>query len=346
MGAPGDGEQELSADIGWEALGLTPFERDVYRAALHAPEAGVAGWASEVDASADRVRRSAQRLLQRGLLRRTAHGPGRLEPADPHDALRALVRRRQEDTARFAAAAGDLAERFGAEYARGRVRRGSPDILEVIEGGGPVTHRVEGLVAGAERDLCGIEAPPYVGEPGPMAEAEAEALARGVRFRSLYAAEVLDNPSRLAHITAMVARGEEARILADAPLKLLLIDGRAALLPLTVGESVRGHRAVVVHGSSLVNALQALFEALWKQGAPVRARGRFPDRELLRDGGLTADEQELVELLGAGMTDESIARQYGVSVRTLRRRVRILQDRLGSTGRFQAGVRAAQRGWL
>lgn len=53
-----------------------------------------------------------------------------------------------------------------------------------------------------------------------------------------------------------------------------------------------------------------------------------------------------MDLLGAGMTDEAIARKCGVSVRTLRRRVRVLQDRLGSTGRFQAGVRAAHRGWL
>lgn len=347
MGSLTGGQQEPSAAPDWGLLGLVPFDRAVYLAALRAPDDGAAGWAAALGASPSRVRRAAQRLLQLGLLRRTREGrPGRLEPADPREVMRTLVRRRQEDAARFATAAGGLAERLSAEYEGGRAHRRPHGILEVVEGASNVTHRVEELVAGADRDLCGIEAPPYVGEPGPMAAAEAEALARGVRFRSLYAVEVLDNPARMDHVTVMIAAGEQARVLAEAPLKLLLIDGRAALLPLTVGESVRGHRALVVRGSALVDALQALFEALWKQGAPVRARGRFPDRGLLHDGGLTAEEQELVELLGAGMTDESIARQSGVSVRTLRRRVRALQDRLGSTGRFQAGVRAAQRGWL
>lgn len=344
MSPPGR-ERDPAAARGRAVLGLEPFDHAVYLAAVRNPEAGAAGWAAALAAPAPRVRRAAQRLLRQGLLRRPAGGPRRLEPVDPREALRSLVRRREEDTARFGAAARDLAEQLGAEYERSRVRR--PDsILEVIEGGASVTGRVGELVAAAERDLCGIEAPPYVGATEPMAEAEAEALARGVRFRSLYAAEVLDNPARLAHITAMVAGGEEARVLTEAPLKLLLIDGRAALLPLTLGESVHGHRALVVHGSALVGALQALFEALWKQGAPIRGRGRFPDRELLSDGGLGPDEQQLMDLLGAGMTDETIARQFGVSVRTLRRRVRVLQDRLGSTGRFQAGVRAAQRGWL
>lgn len=347
MGASGGRPQQPAASPGWETLGLTPFDRAVYLAALRAPDAGAAGWAAELGTSAPRVRRTARRLLQQGLLRRAAQGPpGRLEPAHPREALRSLARRRREEADGYAAAAEELTGRLSAEYERGRVRRRPEGILEVIEGSESVTRRVEELVAGADRDLCGIDAPPYVGEPGPVSAAEAGALARGVRFRSLYATEVLEHPPRLAQITSMVGHGEEARILTEAPLKLLLIDGHAALLPLSAGEGVRDHRALVVRGSALVDALQALFEALWKQGAPVRGRGAFPDGDLLRDGRLGADEQELMELLGSGMTDEAIARKFGVSVRTVRRRVRVLQDRLGSTGRFQAGVRAAQRGWL
>lgn len=72
----------------------------------------------------------------------------------------------------------------------------------------------------------------------------------------------------------------------------------------------------------------------------------MPDQTLAQKEGLTAAEQYLVELLASGITDEAIARHLGVTARTLRRRIRDLHDRLGSSGRFQAGVRAAQRGWL
>jgi len=50
--------------------------------------------------------------------------------------------------------------------------------------------------------------------------------------------------------------------------------------------------------------------------------------------------------MAAGAPDASIARQAGVSQRTVERRLRSLMDRLGAETRFQAGVLAVHRGWL
>ncbi|MFF7545213.1 hypothetical protein ACFZCU_16550 [Streptomyces canus] len=46
------------------------------------------------------------------------------------------------------------------------------------------------------------------------------------------------------------------------------------------------------------------------------------------------------------MKDEAVARHLGVSLRTLRRRVSELQERLGAASRLQLGMRACQRGWV
>ena len=48
-------------------------------------------------------------------------------------------------------------------------------------------------------------------------------------------------------------------------------------------------------------------------------------------------------LLAGGATDETIARQLGLSTRTVERRVRAMLDQLGAETRFQAGVQAARR---
>jgi len=45
-------------------------------------------------------------------------------------------------------------------------------------------------------------------------------------------------------------------------------------------------------------------------------------------------------------TDEMVARKLGVSVRTVRRMASELMAELGARSRFQAGVRASERGWL
>ncbi|MFJ3231488.1 helix-turn-helix transcriptional regulator [Streptomyces sp. NPDC086787] len=61
---------------------------------------------------------------------------------------------------------------------------------------------------------------------------------------------------------------------------------------------------------------------------------------------LTGREREVLELLAAGHLDESIARQLNISVRTCRRVIAALMDRLEARSRFQAGVIAVARGWM
>jgi DNA-binding NarL/FixJ family response regulator len=57
-------------------------------------------------------------------------------------------------------------------------------------------------------------------------------------------------------------------------------------------------------------------------------------------------ELKLLSLLFSGTTDKAAAATLDVSVRTVRRMVRDLMNRLGARSRFQAGAKAAERGWL
>ncbi|MQA79122.1 MAG: HTH domain-containing protein [Streptosporangiales bacterium] len=54
----------------------------------------------------------------------------------------------------------------------------------------------------------------------------------------------------------------------------------------------------------------------------------------------------MLELLGAGLKDDAIARTLGVSSRTVRRRVAELEDRFGAANRIQLVARAAVHGWI
>ncbi|WP_238431306.1 helix-turn-helix domain-containing protein [Streptomyces cavernae] len=123
----------------------------------------------------------------------------------------------------------------------------------------------------------------------------------------------------------------------SVPVKSPMVDGCRAMLPLTAS-STGGYCAVVVWHSAVADALQKLFEMAWQQATPL---GQPAD-----DDELPESERTLIRLLAAGMKDEAVARHLGVSLRTLRRRVSELQERLGAASRFQLGVRAAQRGWV
>lgn len=59
---------------------------------------------------------------------------------------------------------------------------------------------------------------------------------------------------------------------------------------------------------------------------------------------LSADEIALLRLLAEGLPVEAIARRLTLSERTIRRRVRMICDRLGVDVPIQAVVWAARRG--
>ncbi len=60
----------------------------------------------------------------------------------------------------------------------------------------------------------------------------------------------------------------------------------------------------------------------------------------------TPATRRLLRLMRTGAIDETIARELGVSLRTVHRRITHLQNLLGARSRFQLGVIASELGWV
>jgi DNA-binding CsgD family transcriptional regulator len=313
-------------------VGVSAFDEVLYQAILNQPDAGAAGWALLTGASPARVREACNRLLTLGLLQ-PPDSMGGLRAVDPRVAIRALIRRRETESELLAATAEEMA----TAYEAGLLREEPSRLVEVASGEGAIAARLEEMYARAEHEVCLFDTPPYLAPPAPQVDLQADLLSRGIVSRGIYAATGLEDPKVLSRALSMVELGEQARVLPTVPLKLLVVDGCRALLPLTAS-AAGGYCAVVVWHSAVTEALQKLFELAWQQATPLG--------QPVSDGELTEDERTLTRLLAAGMKDEAVARHLGVSLRTLRRRVSDLQERLGTASRFQLGMRAAQRGWV
>ncbi|WP_406121072.1 response regulator transcription factor [Streptomyces sp. NBC_00989] len=327
-----DSAGQTPAASPWAAVGVADFEELVYRSILHQPDAGAVGWALLSGATPAELREACNRLLTLGLLQ-PPDSMGGLRAVDPRVAIRALIRRRETESELVAATAEEMA----TAYEAGLLREEPSRLIEVASGEGAIAARLEEMYARAEHEVCLFDTPPYLAPPAPQVDLQADLLQRGVVSRGIYAATALEDPNALSRAWSMVELGEQARVLPSVPLKLLVVDGRRALLPLT-SSAAGGYCAVVVWHSAVTEALQKLFELAWQQATPLgRPAG---------NGELSEDEETLTRLLAAGLKDEAVARHLGVSLRTLRRRVSDLQERLGAASRFQLGLRAAQRGWL
>jgi DNA-binding NarL/FixJ family response regulator len=60
----------------------------------------------------------------------------------------------------------------------------------------------------------------------------------------------------------------------------------------------------------------------------------------------TAETKQLLTLMATGATDRAVARELGLSERTVHRRIARLQVLLGAQSRFQLGVLASVKQWL
>ena len=315
-------------------LGLDAVDEAAYRALLRTPTLGTDGLAARLDLAADDVDALLRRLARRGLVRRSR---GEWRPVRPDKAIApavaeqqaALERQRAElEAARWAVAS------LQEDYLSGR-RPGGDLEVEVVEGLPAIRARIDQLVAGIRSELLTVSTHVDMDEEGVEAQrAQDSVLAeRGVRLRTICPPQVRSGRVLWAYVEECAARGEEFRLVDPLPPRMIVCDREVAVLPVDPEDPDRGVH--VVWSASLVSALVALFEALWPTGTP-----------LFGGSGAHRHDPRLLALLAAGAKDETIARNLGKGLRTVRREVAELLTDLRATTRFEAGVAAARRGWI
>lgn len=312
------------------ALGIPPDDEAIYRLLLRQPAVTLATLSARSGRGARSLRHSVQRLTDLGLVSQLAGRPARLVAVRPDAAVEALIARRHQELTSARRAAEVLLAEIPVE------RRHKPEeALEIVFGRQAVAARFHQLQQVAQHELLVLDRPPYAQDPQQPNPGEHDLLGRGVRCRGIYAPEALEIPGALDLLRAAVAAGEEARTCANVPIKLAIADRVMAILPFTGEHASMVDSALVVYASTVLDALVRLFDLLWATAVPV-----------LPEETSSNPDEDLLALLTAGLKDEAIARQLGVSLRTVHRRTSQLLDRLGARTRFQAGLRAGQLGLL
>jgi DNA-binding CsgD family transcriptional regulator len=322
-------------------LGLEPVEEAAYRAALERPSWTVGEFALRFGAPVPDVAEVVARLVELDLVRTNADG-SRLRPVDPQLALTALVARREAEMAgawheleRARLAAANLAADFDSAH-RGQLDRS----LDVAHGPEAVRARIATLVSQARTEVVSLmlSGAGYVDPIALPRRADLADPAPGVRYRAVAVDRVHQDPLSLMHLRGVAGDGAEVRTAVEVPMSALVVDRVAAVFPLV--PTVSRHRvgAVVLRLPSVVITTVELFERVWAEATRL---GETADRDAPDER-----EQALLELLLTGCTDKVAADKLDVSVRTVRRMVSDLSNRLGARGRFQVGALAAERGWV
>ena len=260
----------------------------------------------------------------------------------PERAFEPLLLRHQQQLATIESAIGQLSD----EYRSRTAMRGAGELIDVIYGAGAIGRQIEQMQRSARSEVMWLVKPPTVAVFAEDNAAQLAALSAGVRYRAIYELGLLGLPGDPHGIAAGAAGGEVAKVLPELPLKMVLVDRRLAVVPVTPSTTPDEPSAVVVHACGLLDALAALFDRLWDTASPLLIA---PDGSVTEDRPMSspsAPDLHLLSLLIAGLTDHAIAAQLGLSTRTVQRRIRVLLELTEVQTRLQLVWQAARRGWL
>jgi sugar-specific transcriptional regulator TrmB/DNA-binding CsgD family transcriptional regulator len=318
------------------ALGFSADEEDVYRRLVATASATPADLAAVSGRTTGEVEDLLGGLVERGLV---IFDPPAFTAAPPAVALGALLRQYRDD---LRAAEIDLLALAEAHRAASIGRAGG-DVVEVLTDVAAVRHRFAQIQERARHEFRSMVVPNLSVVPARDNAAGDAGMRRGVRYRAVVEREALAEPGIVANAMATMAAGEQIRVTGKVPLKMVIADSDVAMVPLLSGQP-NAPASILVHRSGLLDALIALFEAAWERAYPLSLNAAR-DELVERRPEVDKLDTQIVALLLAGLTDQAVAGQLGMSLRTVQRRIHHLMDRAGAETRLQLGWHAARNGW-
>jgi DNA-binding NarL/FixJ family response regulator/AraC-like DNA-binding protein len=331
-----------------EATGAGPGSSDTvdderlaaaYLLLIDQPGLDLEEFAARLGCHEESVRDIFDRLIDLALLYQTSE-ECELVPVSPIAAMHQLISReqtilRQRQT--FLERSADTFSSILSKYGGNPDATGSATLAEHLPDLSAVRRRLQELAMSAQESVLAFS--PTAASPAASRIAsrplDLGALRRGVRMRTLCLDAIAVDPEAMDYAHELAAAGAEIRLVSHLPMRMIIIDGTAAVVPQNPRHAADG--AYVFRHESIVLALHALFESYWDQGLPLLSD------ESPRD--CNHFELAVVRLLASGAKDDAVARQLGTSVRTVRRIIADLMNRAEVSSRFALGVYAAKHYW-
>ncbi|MFF0747377.1 helix-turn-helix transcriptional regulator [Streptomyces sp. NPDC004111] len=316
---------QIGNDLGF--LGVSPDEERFYRALLRNREA-----------AGDHEQAVLTRMLELGVVVRTPAGG--LRPLSPKRAVERLIEHRlgqvQDDLEETGRRAG-VVDSLSAEADPTRTTTYDNPAIRQIEGLEAVRSAIDEMTFFAHTENLttnpvGVLSPESIEVSRPI---DLRILRRGVRMRTLMASACLQDGTTMAYLRELATQGAAVRVSPHPLERMIICDRAVALTPIDPDNTARG--ALLTREPGLVSTVVSLFERMWA------ASQELPEETLPT---LTETEHRILHTLYLVDKDETGARQLNMALRTYRKHVARLMARLDADNRFQAALRARERGWV
>jgi DNA-binding CsgD family transcriptional regulator/sugar-specific transcriptional regulator TrmB len=328
-------------------LGFTVEQELLYRSLLRSPASSLDDLAVDTGMALAQIEADCAALITLGVLRRDDASANNLVVPKPAAVISQLIEHREDDLLRRYRRASETRSVIGELdllFTDPGVREQEDHGVERMEDVHAIRERLEELSFFTRSSIYAIQ------PGGPQSRESLEAsrpldqrsIRRGVEMRLIHESPVLDDELNRAYLRELVMGGVKVRVTDQHIDRMIIMDCKVAVVPVDPNNSRRG--ALIVRHPGLLSGFLDLFHRAWQDASelPWHSEGDQPAPEI----EISLQDKRILELLASGCTDETSAREVGVSVRHLRRTISRLMQELGANSRFEAGVEAARRGWL
>ena len=248
------------------SLGLTGYEASAYLALTRRGRATGSEVAQLAELPRQRIYDVLAGLVARGIASVEPGRPARYTALPPEEAVGALISAHRAQLERLEREASETIARLTPAFRAGRHENDPLNYIELLREPAAIGKRFAELEASVEREILVFTKPPYAIEPVENV-AGLELLKRGILARSVYERSLLDDEEQVSAVRQFVAAGEQARVVDELPLKLVVIDERLALF--TMADPVAGTGGLtimIVEHQALARLLKLAFERVWETG--------------------------------------------------------------------------------
>ncbi|WP_327678894.1 helix-turn-helix domain-containing protein [Kitasatospora sp. NBC_00458] len=310
---------------------LSDNARKLYLAAVHS------GGRLTADAQED-AKSEVRELLELGLLVQDLDDHQSLVVADPNrlsTALSATWQRKAlqllSRSAHLVSELQDLGDAYN-EHTR-KPETGGP--IEYISGKVLINQRLGALVERCSTEL--LTAQPGGGRRPETVRTAMErdlgVLQRGGTIRTIYQPSARYSSPTLEYVETMTHEGSHVRTLDEPFSVMIVIDRKVAIIPASEDMTM----AAFIRDTAVVTYLVQTFDALWERAIP------FPGSREVPPQVLSSLRRQVVRLMLQGIGHRVIARNLGLSERTLARHIAEMREDHGVDTLFQLGWKLAQQ---
>ena len=333
--------------MGLADLGFSPEQELLDRSMLGNPSSLAHQLAEQHGLSQTAVHTALDGLIELGVLKPERSEASGFVLPQPAVAIGQLIERREDDFLRQyrrASQSRHVIVELELLHRQSSAPQLAEEAVERLEDVDTIRDRLEELSFFTRTSVYSIQ------PGGPQSRESLEAsrpldqrgIRRGIEMRVIHEASVLDDELNRAYLRELVMGGARVKVTDQHVDRMIIMDCKVAMIPVDPANSRRG--ALIVRHPGLLSGFLDLFNRAWQDAADLP--WQTDDSEQAPAIEISEQDKRILTLLASGCTDETSAREVGVSVRHLRRTISRLMQQLGANSRFEAGVEAARRGWL